>query len=244
METEFKGGYAVKLRIFAVLLLSAGLLVLPGCTKNKTTPNPSGSGQGEVAAKPDPEPAKPAATGENAAAATDPAPTDGKDPVVEFTTSMGAIKMELYPRKAPKTVANFLSYIKSGHYSGTVFHRVIDNFMVQGGGFDAQFNKKPTPQNVENEAFNGLKNNNGTVAMARTPDPHSAAAQFFINVADNEFLNHKDKSMRGWGYCVFGKVIEGMEVVNKIKAMATGSRGPFPKDVPQTDVMIKSAKVL
>ena len=227
----------------AALFLCAGVFALSGCTnKNKTAPEPAKSG-GEVA----PAAAAPVEPAPEEEKGEEPAPTasaDGKAPVVEFTTSMGTIKMELYPDKAPKTVANFLKYVKSGHYAGTIFHRVIDGFMVQGGGFDAKFEKKPTPTNVENEAFNGLKNLNGTVAMARTPDPHSAAAQFFINVADNEFLNHKEKSMRGWGYCVFGKVIEGMDVVSKIKALPTGSKGPFPKDVPNTDVLISGAKVL
>ena len=227
----------------AALFLCAGVLALSGCTnKNKTAPEPAKTG--EVAPAATPAPAEPAPEEKKEEAPAPAATADGKAPVVEFTTSMGTIKMELYPDKAPKTVANFLTYVKSGHYAGTIFHRVIDGFMVQGGGFDAKFEKKPTPTNVENEAFNELKNLTGTVAMARTPDPHSAAAQFFVNVADNAFLDHKDKSMRGWGYCVFGKVIEGMDVVNKIKALPTGSKGPFPKDVPNTDVLITGAKVL
>jgi len=232
------------MRLFAALILTAGLLALPACTKNNKAPEPSGSGQGEVAAKADPEPAKAAGAEEKAPAETAAKPVEGKNPVVQIKTNMGVFKIELFPDKAPKTVDNFIAYVKAGHYSGTIFHRVIDGFMVQGGGFDVKFNKKPTPNNVENEAFNGLKNVTGTVAMARTPDPHSAAAQFFVNVADNEFLNHKDKTMRGWGYCVFGKVIEGMDVVNKVKGLPTGSRGPFPKDVPQSDVIIEDAKVL
>ena len=231
---------------YAALILCAGVLALSGCTnKNKTAPEPAKSGGEVAAAEPaaaEPAAAEPAPEGNKDEPAA--APSDGKMPIVEFTTSMGTIKMELYPDKAPKTVANFLKYVKSGHYTGTIFHRVIDGFMVQGGGFDAKFTKKPTTEEVENEAFNGLKNLTGTVAMARTPNPHSASAQFFVNVADNAFLDHKDKTMRGWGYCVFGKVIEGMEVVNKIKALPTGSKGPFPKDVPTTDVLINDAKVL
>ncbi len=229
---------------YAAIFLCAGVLALSGCTnKNKTAPEPAKSGTEPAKTAPN-EPAPEETKKAEAKEVPQPAAADAKKPVVEFTTSMGTIKMELYPDKAPKTVANFLEYVKAGHYSGTIFHRVIDGFMVQGGGFTAKFDKKPTPKNVENEAFNGLKNLTGTVAMARTPDPNSAAAQFFINVADNEFLNHKDKTMRGWGYCVFGKVIEGMEVVNKIKALPTGSKGPFPKDVPQTDVLINEAKAL
>ena len=231
---------------YAAIFLCAGVLALSGCTnKNKTAPEPAKSSGEVTPAEPAPtEPAPEETKEEEAKEVPQPAAADAKKPVVEFKTSMGTIKMELYPDKAPKTVANFLEYVKSGHYQGTIFHRVIDGFMVQGGGFTPKFEKKETPKNVENEAANGLKNLTGTVAMARTPDPHSAAAQFFINVADNEFLNHKEKTMRGWGYCVFGKVTEGMDVVNKIKDLPTGSKGPFPKDVPQTDVLIQDAKVL
>ncbi len=164
--------------------------------------------------------------------------------VVLLTTSMGAIKIELNAAKAPKSVANFLAYVKSGHYKGTIFHRVIDGFMIQGGGFDASYTKKETGPSIQNEADNGLKNDNGTIAMARTQDPHSASAQFFINVSDNDMLNHRSKDVQGWGYCVFGKVIEGMDVVNKIKGLTTGPGGPFPKDAPQTQVLITDAKVL
>jgi peptidyl-prolyl cis-trans isomerase B (cyclophilin B) len=166
------------------------------------------------------------------------------NPVVELTTSMGKIQLQLFAEKAPKSVANFIKYAKSGHYNGTVFHRVIDNFMVQGGGFDTKLEKKPTRASITNEADNGLKNERGTVAMARTPNPHSAAAQFFINVKSNDFLNHRSKSVEGWGYCVFGKVIKGMDVVDRIKKVKTGPKGPFGKDVPLTDVVIKKAKVL
>ena len=163
-------------------------------------------------------------------------------PQVAFDTSMGQIVIELYQDKAPKTVANFLDYVRSGHYDGTVFHRVINDFMVQGGGFDQNFSQKPAKNTVENEADNGLKNDVGTVAMARTSDPHSAGAQFFINVKDNDFLNFRAKTSKGWGYTVFGKVVQGMDVVNQIKTVKTGSyRGH--QDVPVDQVIINSAKV-
>ena len=167
-----------------------------------------------------------------------------KNPVVEFATSMGSFQIELFPEKAPKTVKNFLMYVKNGHYAGTIFHRVIDNFMVQGGGFDQKYNKKPTKAPIKNEADNGLTNDRGTVAMARTPNPHSAAAQFFVNVKNNDFLNHQGKTMQGWGYCVFGKVTKGMKVVDKIKKVPTGAKGPFSKDAPLKEVVIKKAKVI
>ena len=161
-------------------------------------------------------------------------------PKVKMETNLGTIVLEVYPDKAPKTVENFLQYVNDGFYDGTIFHRVIDNFMVQGGGFTADYQQKETREPVENEANNGLKNQMGTVAMARTPDPHSATAQFFINVSDNSFLNFQNETSRGWGYAVFGKVVEGMPVVNKIKAIETGSGGPFYSDVPKTMVTIKS----
>lgn len=162
------------------------------------------------------------------------------NPTVEMTTSLGKITIELAADKAPKSVANFLQYAKEGFYDGTVFHRVIPGFMVQGGGFDAKMNQKPTRQPVENEAKNGLKNLRGTLAMARKPDPHSATAQFFINVADNGFLNHTAPSAQGWGYAVFGKVVEGQDVVDKIKGVKTGRKG-FHDDVPLEDVVILKA---
>ena len=142
--------------------------------------------------------------------------------MVELHTNHGVIKLELNAEKAPKTVANFLNYVKNGHYDGTVFHRVIDGFMIQGGGFDAGMKQKPTEAPIENEANNGLKNERGSIAMARTNDPHSASAQFFINVADNDFLNHSSPTPQGWGYTVFGRVVEGMDVVEKIKKVKTG----------------------
>jgi peptidyl-prolyl cis-trans isomerase B (cyclophilin B) len=154
----------------------------------------------------------------------------------------GVITLELDQDKAPKSVENFLSYVKKGHYDGTVFHRVINGFMIQGGGFAPGMNQKPTDAPIENEANNGLKNNQYTVAMARTNAPHSATAQFFINVADNEFLNHTAPSAQGWGYAVFGKVVSGQDLVDRIKGVKTGRKG-FHDDVPQQDVVIEKAVV-
>ena len=170
--------------------------------------------------------------------------TPASNPQVEIRTNSGNIVLELYPDKAPKTVENFLGYVKDGHYKGTVFHRIIPGFMIQGGGFDKAFKQKATRQPVENEAANGLKNKLGTVAMARTSDPQSASAQFFINVADNAFLNYTAPTQRGYGYTVFGKVIRGMEVVNKIAATPTGSGGPFSSDVPKEAVIIEEIKLI
>lgn len=157
---------------------------------------------------------------------------------VTIKTNFGNIVISLDEEKAPQTVANFLTYIKSGFYQDTLFHRVIPNFMIQGGGFDLNFNQKPAPQRVENEANNGLTNVTGTIAMARTADPHSASSQFFINTVDNDFLNYKSRSTQGWGYCVFGKVEVGMEVVEKISAVETGNRMGH-NDVPVDDVVIQ-----
>lgn len=159
--------------------------------------------------------------------------------MVLMETSMGLITIELYPDKAPATVANFLKYVDDGFYEGTIFHRVISNFMIQGGGFSATMKEKPTNAPVINEADNGLSNVKGTLAMARTMDPHSATAQFFINVSDNLFLDHKGKSPDGWGYCVFGKVVDGMDVVEKIKKVRTRRAG-FHDDVPVEPVTINS----
>jgi peptidyl-prolyl cis-trans isomerase B (cyclophilin B) len=155
----------------------------------------------------------------------------------------GVITLELDAEKAPKTVENFLHYVNKGHYDKTIFHRVINNFMVQGGGFEPGMTQKPCDEPITNEANNGLKNDNYTVAMARTSDPHSATAQFFINVADNEFLNHKAPSMQGWGYAVFGKVVAGTDVVDTIRAVKTGRKG-FHDDVPKEDVVIEKAVAL
>lgn len=159
------------------------------------------------------------------------------NPRVLLKTSMGEIMLELYPAKAPKSVANFLQYVKDGHYNGTIFHRVIENFMIQGGGFDQSMNQKPTRAPIENEAKNGLKNERYTVSMARTSSPHSATAQFFINVKYNPFLDYP--SQDGWGYAVFGKVIKGMDVVDKIRQVPTGRQ-----DVPVEQVVIESAAVI
>jgi cyclophilin family peptidyl-prolyl cis-trans isomerase len=175
--------------------------------------------------------------------------TDAKsNPHVRITTNLGVIEVELFADKAPETVKNFLQYVDADFYQGTVFHRVIPGFMAQGGGFTAyregisfELNQKPVRAPVKNEADNGLQNVTGTVAMARTDDPHSATAQFFINVADNSFLDHTDKTVRGWGYCVFGKVTRGMSVIKKIEASATKTVGPF-ENVPVKDVVIQNVQ--
>ena len=164
-------------------------------------------------------------------------------PVVELDTNMGAIVIELNEEKAPKTVENFLNYVKSGHYDGTIFHRIIDGFMIQGGGMDADMNEKATNAPVENEADNGLKNDAGTIAMARTQDPHSATSQFFVNVKDNDFLNHSGKNMQGGGYTVFGKVTSGMDVIEKMRGVPTGRFG-LHADVPKEPVVINSATII
>jgi len=163
--------------------------------------------------------------------------------MVKLHTNHGTITLELDAARAPETVKNFVAYVASGHYANTVFHRVIDGFMVQGGGFEPGMKQKPTRATVQNEANNGLKNERYTVAMARTADPHSASAQFFINVADNGFLNHKAQTPDGWGYCVFGRVVEGQDVVDKIKGVKTGKRGPHG-DVPAEDVILERAEVM
>jgi peptidyl-prolyl cis-trans isomerase B (cyclophilin B) len=172
----------------------------------------------------------------------------GPNPKVEFDTTAGKIVVELYPEAAPATVANFLEYVKSGFYTGTQFHRVIPGFMIQGGGFTADFKQKPTRPPIVNEAEHsskdGLLNVPGTIAMARTSDPNSATAQFFINVADNKFLNFRSSDPAGIGYAVFGKVVSGMDVVEKIAKTPTGAGGPFPKDVPVEKVVINSVKIV
>jgi peptidyl-prolyl cis-trans isomerase A (cyclophilin A) len=166
------------------------------------------------------------------------------DPQVELKTNAGTIVIELYPDKAPKTVENFLRYAKDGFYDGTIFHRVIPGFMIQGGGFTPEFKEKPTRAPVRNEADNGLKNTVGTLAMARTSDPHSATAQFFINVVDNAMLDFRFPTQEGYGYCVFGKVVKGMDVVNRIVKVPTGP-GPAPhRDVPVKPVFIEQARVI
>lgn len=164
-------------------------------------------------------------------------------PQVKLETSMGDIVIALNQEKAPKTVANFLSYVEDGFYNGTIFHRVIENFMIQGGGFDENFQQKQTRAAIENEADNGLSNKRGAIAMARTNDPHSATAQFFINTVDNDFLDFRGKAPSGWGYAVFGEVVEGMDVVDKIRTVDTTMRGPH-QDVPADNVVIIKATVL
>lgn len=161
---------------------------------------------------------------------------------VNLHTNHGTITLELDADKAPATVANFIAYVEAGHYDNTIFHRVISGFMIQGGGFEPGMKQKPTREMIQNEADNGLKNTVGTVAMARTQAPHSATAQFFINIADNDFLNHRSPDAQGWGYCVFGRVSEGMDVVDKIKAVRTGSSG-FHQDVPVENVVIERAEI-
>jgi peptidyl-prolyl cis-trans isomerase B (cyclophilin B) len=183
-----------------------------------------------------------------AAQAATSTPPQGKtamdtNPRVALHTNMGDIVIELFPEKAPKTVENFLSYVRDGFYDDTIFHRVINNFMIQGGGFEPGMKQKQTKAPIENEADNGLKNDKYTVAMARTGDPHSATAQFFINVADNDFLNFTAPTPSGWGYAVFGKVVDGTDVVDKIKQVKTTSKG-FYQDVPVDDVVIEKASVV
>lgn len=165
---------------------------------------------------------------------------EDKSTEVLLETTSGEILLELYPSKAPRTVENFLKYVDEGFYSNTIFHRVIPNFMIQGGGMDAKMNEKPTHESIPNEADNGLKNERCTIAMARTADPHSASAQFFINLTSNEFLNHREPTHDGWGYAVFGKVIDGMDVVDKIAKVKTRSQGIYD-DVPVDMVLITNA---
>jgi len=200
----------------ACLAALTGLAMLAACSQ-QATPNTSTSSTGETAMT--------------------------TSPRVQLQTNHGTIVLELDAVKAPKTTANFLEYVNDGFFNGTVFHRVINNFMVQGGGFEPGMKQKPTKAAIDNEADNGLKNDRYTIAMARTSDPHSATAQFFINVNDNDFLNFTAPTPNGWGYAVFGKVVEGTEVVDKIKSVKTGSKG-FHQDVPAEDVVIESASVV
>ena len=163
--------------------------------------------------------------------------------MVKLNTNKGTIVIEMFEKEAPETVANFLQYAKDGFYNGTIFHRVIDGFMIQGGGMEPGMKEKTTRDSIKNEADNGLKNERGTLAMARTPDPHSASSQFFINVNDNHFLNFTAPNEQGYGYCVFAKVVEGMDVVDEIKGVATGTSG-FHQDVPVEDVVIESIEIV
>ncbi|MCC6206630.1 MAG: peptidyl-prolyl cis-trans isomerase [Gammaproteobacteria bacterium] len=173
-------------------------------------------------------------------------PSHGADDAarVLLQTSQGDITLELDRAKAPVTVDNFLTYVRDGFYDGTIFHRVIKNFMIQGGGFTTDYQQKPTRPPIKNEADNGLKNLRGTIAMARTSNPQSATAQFFINTIDNSFLDYRDQTQSGWGYAVFGKVVSGKETLDKIENLPTGSGGPIPRDVPKTMVIIEKATVV
>lgn len=186
---------------------------------------------------------KPVSTVVHAASQAQKAEILGGKNKMKMLTSEGEIVLELYEDKAPETVANFRKYVAEGHYDGTIFHRVIKGFMIQGGGFAPGMVQKDTSNPIQNEADNGIKNEVGTIAMARTNDPHSATAQFFINVADNDFLNHRSKDPQGWGYAVFGKVISGMDVVQKIEAVATGQKGHHG-DVPASDIVIEKIEVV
>lgn len=163
--------------------------------------------------------------------------------MIKLHTNHGVITLKLFADKAPETVANFIQYVKDGHYDNTIFHRVISNFMIQGGGFDSDMKQKSTRETIKNEANNGLSNKKGTIAMARTMEPHSASAQFFINVKDNDFLDHSAPTVQGWGYAVFGEVVEGMDVVDAIKNVATTSKGGH-QDVPRDDVIIEKAEIV
>ncbi len=218
-----------KLTISSFLL---GLLLAIGCGGGSAPPAKEESGE-----KPAPAPAE-----KGAAATPSGNVTDVTHPLVEMRTSLGMMKIELYPDKAPKTVENFLSYVREGFYDGTIFHRVIDGFMIQGGGFTPDMSEKETRAPIENEAANGLKNLRGTLAMARTNDPHSATAQFFINGKDNAFLDYKESTRTGYGYAVFGKVVEGLDVLEKIEKVSTGSRNGY-EDVPVENVVIESIRV-
>lgn len=169
--------------------------------------------------------------------------TTAPSTLVKLETTLGDIVIQLEDSKAAKTVENFLTYLKSGHFIDTIFHRVIDGFMIQGGGFDKDMQQKDAPKTVVNEADNGLKNDKYTVAMARTNEPHSASSQFFINVKDNDFLNHSSPTQQGWGYAVFGKVVEGMDVIDKIKGVKTGNKG-FHQDVPLEPIVVKSTTII
>ena len=166
------------------------------------------------------------------------------NPKVRMETTKGVVVIELYPDKAPKTVENFLRYVNEGKYDGTIFHRVIKRFMNQGGGFTPDFHKVETFAPIKNEADNGLKNKRGTIAMARTGDPHSATNQFFVNTVDNTFLDHTSKTTRGWGYCVFATVVDGMDVMDRIAKVKTGANGPFQQDVPLEEILIQKVSVI
>lgn len=225
---------------FMLLLAVAGLMF--GCRTASVDPvAETDESAGQAVVTENVTPAENVEESPASAAVDEPKLEERNTVMILMKTSKGDIHLELDAEKAPKTVANFLAYAKSGHYNGTIFHRVMDGFMIQGGGFDENMNQKDAPNTVENEAKNGLKNDAGTIAMARTPDPHSASAQFFINVNDNAFLNYPGQD--GWGYCVFGKVVEGMDVVNEIKGVKTGNAGPH-QNVPVEPVFINEVTVI
>jgi cyclophilin family peptidyl-prolyl cis-trans isomerase len=215
------------------MLAAMGLMLTIGCGGGSPPP------PAEEPAEPAPAPSAPPA---EEPASTAPAPT-GTNPMVEMRTSMGTMKIELYPDKAPKTTENFLQYAREGFYDGTVFHRVISGFMIQGGGFTPDMSEKETRPPIENEASNGLKNVRGSISMARTGDPHSASAQFFINTVDNPGLDFTAETVQGFGYAVFGQVVEGLETLDAIRKVSTGSRGGHD-DVPMDPVVIESVRVL
>jgi cyclophilin family peptidyl-prolyl cis-trans isomerase len=215
------------------MFAALGLMVTMGCGGGSPPP---------PAEEPKAAPAPPAPSEEEPAARPAPSST-GTNPMVEMRTSLGTMKIELHPDKAPKTVENFLQYAREGFYDGTVFHRVISGFMIQGGGFTPDMSEKETRAPIENEASNGLKNVRGSLAMARTGDPHSASSQFFINTVDNPFLNFTAETVQGYGYAVFGQVVEGLETLDAIKKVSTGSRGGYD-DVPVDPVVIESVRVL
>ncbi len=224
------------MQFIVALAMSAGLVTQAGCGMQKKA---SDSSKKTTAAKPEPKPEPKPETTEKPVTEKD--PNAAKNPVVIIETSMGTIKAELFADQAPKTVTNFLRYTDEKFFDGLIFHRVIAGFMIQGGGFTPQMQQKATHGQIENEASVETPNDRGTLAMARTNDVHSATAQFFINLKDNGFLNHKNKTAAGFGYCVFGKVIDGMKVVDKIAAVKTGQAGRF-SDVPVEQVIIKSVR--
>ena len=221
--------------MFQRALVCVTILTLAGCGGSGAPP-PDEPSEEATAMPEHPEAASP----EEEASSPD---IEGALPVVEMKTSLGTIRVELYPEKAPQTVENFLAYAREGFYDGTIFHRVIEGFMIQGGGFTAEMTEKGTRSPIENEADNGLKNERGTIAMARTMEPHSASSQFFINSKDNPPLDHSDKSVRGWGYAVFGRVVEGLQVIDAIEGVATTNRSGH-QDVPVEPVIIESVRLL
>lgn len=228
-------------------LLGAALaIVVSSCGGGSAPPAEEAAPAEAVSPPPAPAAESEAPEPEATEAAEAPAETDVSDagpPVVEMRTSLGTLRIELMPSEAPKTVENFLAYVRDGFYDGTIFHRVVPGFVIQGGGFTPEMTEKDTRPPIENEANNGLRNLRGTICMARTSDPHSATSQFFVNTKDNPALDFRDESMRGWGYAVFGKVVEGLEVVDAIEKVATTRKG-MHDDVPVEPVVIESARIV